>query len=109
MISRTTFCSAHARGHSLLALGSDAFQFQQPVRFLLDDVEDLLPEGTDQLFREVRADALDHAGAEVLLDALQGTGRDDPQVLGLELKAVLAVVGPGSGALDVFPGRDRGR
>ncbi len=42
-------------------------------------------------------------------EAFQGAGRDDPQVLGLELKTVLAVVGPCSGALDIFPGRDGGR
>ncbi len=72
-------------------------------------VEDLFAEGADQLFREVGTDALDHPGPEVLLDAFQGAGRDDPQVLGLELKAVLAVVGPGSGALDIFPRCDGGR
>jgi len=96
-------------GHPFLAFRSDAFQLQQTLRLLLDDVENLLAEGADQLFREVRADALDHPGPEVLLDAFQGAGRDDPQVLGLELKTVLAVVGPGAGALDIFPGRDGGR
>jgi hypothetical protein len=48
----------------------------------------------------MRADPLDHTGAKVLLDAFQRRGGDDPQVLGLELKAVLAIVGPGAGALD---------
>ena len=95
-------------GHPFLALGSDAFQLQQSLRFLLDDVEDLLPEGPHQLAGEMRADALDHARAEVLLDAFERCGRDDPQVLGLELKPVLAVVGPCAGALDVFAGRDGG-
>ena len=91
-------------GHPFLALGSDALQFQQSLGLLLDDVEDLLAESADQLAGEMRADALDHARAQVLLDAFKCRGRDDPQLLGLELQAVLAVVGPGAGALDIFPG-----
>ena len=52
---------------------------------LLDDVEHLFTEGVDQLFREVRTNALDHAGPQVLLDAFEGAGRNDPQVLRFEL------------------------
>jgi hypothetical protein len=96
-------------GHPFLALGSDALQREQTVGFPLDDVKDLLTEGTDQLAGEVRANALDHPGAQVLLNAFERGGRDDPQVPALELKAVLAVVRPGAGAFDVFPRRDAGR
>ncbi len=96
-------------GHPLLALGPDALQLQQSFGLLLDDVEDLLAEGAHQLAGEMRADALDHARAQVLLDAFERRGRNDPQLLGLELKPVLAVVGPGAGALDVLTGRDAGR
>jgi hypothetical protein len=47
------------------------------------------------------ADALDHARAQVLLDAFERRGWDDPQLLGLELEAVLAVVGPGPDTLSL--------
>jgi hypothetical protein len=96
-------------GHPFLALGSDALQFQQTLRLPLDDIEDLLAEGADQFAGEVRADALDHARAQVLLNAFKCGGRNDPQLLGLELEAVLAVVGPCAGTFDVLPGRDAGR
>ena len=40
----------------------------------LDDVQDLLAEGGDALLRVDGADALDEAGAEELLDAVEGVG-----------------------------------
>jgi hypothetical protein len=47
-------------GHPFLALGADALQREQALRLPVDDVEDLLAKGGDQLAREVRADAPHH-------------------------------------------------
>ena len=49
------------------------------------------------------------AGTEVLLYALHGPGRVDPQALGLELKGMPAVVGPSSAAVNIFSACYRGR
>jgi hypothetical protein len=56
---------------ALGALGADAGDLAQALRALLDGVEHRLAEGLDQLPGVDRADALDHARGEVLLDALE--------------------------------------
>ena len=76
------------------ALRADAGDLAQAVRLLLDQVEHRLAEGGDQLPGVHRADAADHAGAEVLLDALQRGRRGRLQEGGLELQAMGAVVDP---------------
>ena len=48
----------------------DAVDLAQPVRRRLDDVEHLLAEGAHELLGVDRTDAPDHAGREVLLDAI---------------------------------------
>jgi hypothetical protein len=84
MISRITFCFAHAPvTGSLRLLGPDAVELLQAVRMVLDDVEDPLAEGAHQLAGEVRADALDHARTQVLLDAFQGAGGTTRRVMAL--------------------------
>ena len=65
------------------------------------------PKTSTILRAQVRADALDQPGAEVLLDALGGVRRRAAQLVGLELLAVLAVLHPGAGRLDVLAGRRR--
>jgi hypothetical protein len=57
MISRTTFCSAQAVTIPLVGMR-------------LDHVEDLVAKSPDQLPGVDRSDAADHAGREILLDAL---------------------------------------
>ena len=74
---------------------------------LLDDVEHLFAEGLDQLLGVDRADALDHAGGEVLLDALGGGRRCRAQEIGAELHAVRPVVDPPAARLDELAGADR--
>ena len=91
------------------ALRADAGDLAQAVRLLLDQVEHGLAEGTDQLLRIDRADAADHAGAEVLLDALQRGRRGRLQEGGLELQAMGAVVDPGPRCADELAGRDQRR
>ena len=78
----------------------------QPRRRLLDDVEHLFAEGLDQLLGVDRADALDHAGGKVLLDALGGGRRRRAQEVGAELHAVRPVVDPPAARLDELAGTD---
>ena len=108
MISRITFCSAQPFDDALGALGPDAGHLAQALGALLDDVEHRLAERLDQLAGVDRADALDHAGAEILLDALERGRRGGAQEGGLELQAVGAVVDPGAAGLDELAGADRG-
>ena len=89
------------------ALGPDAVDLFQPCRRLLDDVEDLLAERLDQLLGVDRADALDHARGEVLLDPLGGSGRCRSQEIGAELHAMCPIVDPPAARLDELAGADR--
>ena len=70
MISRIAFWSAQPAAMRAPSLRTDALDLQQLVRRLLDDVEDLLAECPHQLAGVDGADALDHAGAKVPLDAV---------------------------------------
>ena len=90
------------------ALGADPGHLAQPLGLLLDDVEHALAEGRDQPLGVDRADALDHAGAEVLLDPLGRGRRGGAQEGGLELEAVRAVVDPGPAGVDELARADRG-
>ena len=94
--------------HALLALGTDAVQFQQAFRGLFDDVKHRFAEGAHQLLGKVRADALDHAGAKVFLDTLQRGGWHDLQLGGLELQAMGTIIDPDAQTFDVFARCDRG-
>ena len=108
----------HDLAHDLLlgpgardALGAhrpDAGHLAQALRFGLDDVEHPLAECLDQLPGVDRADAADHAGGEILLDAI-GRGRSRAaQKAGFELLAVGAVVDPFARGGDPLAGGDRG-
>src|ERR1044071_960917 len=87
-------------------LGADAGHFAQTRRLLLDNFEHLLAEGTGELPGIDRADAADHAGAQVLLDALDRRRCRDLEERGPELHAVNAVVHPGAARLDKLAGRN---
>ena len=72
----------------------DPVNLAQPVRCCLDDVEYLLAKGAHELLCVNRANTPDHAGREVLLDAVgRGRGRC-AQKARFELLAVGAVVDP---------------
>ena len=90
-------------GDPVLALRTDALKLRQPLGLALDYVEDRSSEGLDQFFGKVRADTLDHPRSEVLLNALDGTRRDHPQLMCPELQAVVSVVRPLPLALDKLP------
>jgi hypothetical protein len=92
---------------ALGALGADAGDLAQALGVLLDGVEHRLAEGLDQLVGVDRADALDHARAEILLDALQRGRRGGAEEGGLELQAVDAVGDPGARGLDELAGAKR--
>ena len=89
-------------------LGSDAGHLAQTGRLLLDQFEHRRPERPHQLGGVDRADAADHAGAEILLDALQRGRRAHLEEGRLELQAVRAVVDPGAAHLHPLAGRDAG-
>jgi len=90
------------------ALGADAAHLAQPIGLLLDYVEHLLAEAFGQPLGVDWPDAADHAGAEILLDALQRRGRAGLEEWGPELQPVLAVVGPAADGLHELAGRDQG-
>ena len=92
---------------ALAALGADAVHVLQPGGLLLDDVENLLAELLHQLLGVYGADALDHAAAQVLLDALPGGGRGAVEHVGAELEAKLPVLDPAALGGHPLPGADR--
>ena len=85
---------------------SDAVDLAQPVRCGLDDVEHLVAERAHQLLGVDRPDAADHAGREVLLDAVGRSRRRCAQEPRLELLAVSAVVDPFARGRDPLAGRN---
>ena len=86
----------------------DAAHLAQTFRLGLDHIEHLLAERLDQLTGVDRADAPDHAGAEILLDALDRRRFRCADETRLELLAMGAVVDPLPGGGDPFPGRHHG-
>ena len=88
------------------ALGSDAGDLLKTFRRLRDDVEHVHPKGLHQLAGVDRADALDHAGAEIALDAFQRGGRGGLEEGRLELQPMGTVVQPNARGLDELAGAD---
>ena len=85
MISRITFWSAQPDGDLAGADRADPLDLAQPFGGPLDDVEHGGAEGRDQPAGVDRANTLDHAGAEVALDAGQRVRRRNPDEDRLEL------------------------
>jgi hypothetical protein len=79
---------------ALAALGADASYVLQPGGLLLDDVENLLAELLHELLGVYRANALDHAAAQILLDALLRRRCGAVEHVGAELEAKLFVLDP---------------
>ena len=94
-------------GDALGAHRADARHLAQALGLRFDDVEHLLAEGPHQLLGVDRADAADHAGAEILLDAVDRCRRRGLQKPRLELLAVGAVVDPFARRGDPLAGGDR--
>ena len=108
MISRTIFCSAQAPVIRLARIGPMPVTSRSRSRLGLDDVEHLLAERLDHLLGVDRADAADHAGAEILLDAVDRGRRRGAHEARLELLAMGAVVDPFARRGDPFAGGDGG-
>jgi hypothetical protein len=85
---------------------ADACHLAQAIGFGFDHVEYFGAERLDQLPGVDRADAADHPGIEIFLDAFaRGRGRA-AQKAGFELLPVGAVVDPFAGSGDPFAGSD---
>ena len=95
-------------GDPLRADPPDAGHLAQPFRLRLYDIEDLLAERPHKLAGVDRADPPDHAGAEILLDALDRRRRVRADETRLELLPVGAVVDPFARGGDPLPGRHHG-
>src|SRR6266436_8142993 len=85
---------------------ADALDLAQAVGLRLDDVEYLVAEDAHQLFSVDRANAANHAGCEIFLDAVDRARRRCTQEAGLELLAVGTVIHPFARRRDPFPGRN---
>jgi hypothetical protein len=85
----------------------NAVDFAQPIRARLDDVKYLLAEGSHQLLGVNRANAPDHAGLEVFLDAVSRIGKRAAQKSRFKLLAVSAIVDPFARGSDPLAGRNR--
>ena len=96
-----------ARADPQRTLGPDAGDLLETFGRLLDGIEHGRTERLHQLAGIDRADALDHAGAEIALDALQRGRRGGLEEGGLELQPVRAVVDPDARGLDELAGADR--
>ena len=84
---------------------ADARDLAQPLGLALDHLEHAGAEGLDQLAGHRPADALDHAGAEIGLDALERGRRHHAQDLGAKLQAEARVGLPlAQGAHDLAGG-----
>ena len=94
MISRTIFCSAQASVMRLARTGPMPVTSRRRSGSASIDVEHLLAESLDQLFGIDRADAADHPGAEVFLDAVDRGRRRGAHEARFELLAMGVVVDP---------------
>ena len=93
----------------LQAQGTDPLHGPEAVRLLLDHPQGVETEGVNQPLGEDGADPLDQAGAEVPLDADEGSGGDRLVLVNVKLVAVLLVVGPGALEAKRFAGSQRGQ
>src|SRR5262249_52812844 len=76
------------------AHGANAINLAQAIRLRLDDVENLLAEGAQELLGVDRADAANHPRRQIPFDSLDRCGRRGLEEPGLELLAMRAVVKP---------------
>src|SRR5439155_19817748 len=74
------------------------------LRAELDDIENLLAEGLDELLGIDRSDPADHAGREIFHDPFARRGRRGSQVPCAELLAMGTVIDPFARGGDPFAG-----
>jgi hypothetical protein len=90
--NRLLFCPSSENAGS--ANRPDAVDLAQPIRRSLNYVEHLFAEGANKLFRVGWANAPDHTGGEVFLDAVDRSRSRRAQESRFELLAVGAVIDP---------------
>src|SRR3984957_10685933 len=96
-------------GDTLRADRANTRYLAQAIRLRLDRVKHLLAESTHKLFCVNRADAPDHAGAQVFLDTVDRRWRGGAHEARLELLAMGMVVDPFAGCGDpLTSGNGRG-
>ena len=88
--------------------GTDAGYGSQALGGLLDDVENLGPEGVYELLRVTGTDSRDHAGGQILPHPVFRPGDLEAEIFCLELTAEPAVLDPSPAGTDVLARRDRG-
>ena len=77
------------------------------VWFILDDIEHVFAVCLYEFSGKVRADPPDESATEVFLDSFEGVRWCRLEQLGLELKAVVAVIGPSAAGLNVLTRLDQ--
>ena len=108
-MSRTAFCSAHPAA-MLPARNSPMPETSRSLAGSASITSKVFsPNARDNPFGELWADAPDHAGAEVFLDALGGRRRRRLEKVRLELQPVGPVRDPDADRVDEFARRDRRR
>ena len=90
----------------LCALGADARHVHQLFRLGIQHIQRLLAEGLDQQLGRRRANAADHAAAQVLFDARERRRLLDLAAADLDLPAVNRVLRPFAGDFQLFARRD---
>lgn len=90
--------------HSLL---TDSFDVQEEIGGGLEDLECSLFMDTDDICRQLGADATNCPRGEVFFDAFGGGRMSSFQVFGLELLSMLLIHDPTSGGLNMFSCRYR--
>lgn len=92
---------------ALSQLRANAAHILQPGRLRFDHVEDFLAERCHELFGVDRPDALDHAAAQILLDALPSRRRCAVEHLGSELESKISILHPTTFGGHPLTGADR--
>src|ERR1051326_3202697 len=88
-------------------LWADAGNLAKSRGLLLDDLKHLLAKDAHELSGIDRADAADHARAQILLDPLDCCGRRDLEEGSPELDTMDAVIDPATARLNKLAGRNR--
>ena len=91
------------------ALAPDPLDFPQAIGCVLDNGEDVRPEGLHELFGEERPDSLHHPRAQVLFNTRGGRRLMNAKPFCLELPPVFPIDDPLTGSRGVFARRDGGR
>ena len=109
MILRTSFCSSQLCRIRLIRSGADALDVQQEIGGRVEDFQRPFLVDADDLGRQLRADAADRPGSQILLDAFRRSRVRGLEFVGLELLTVFPIDDPAASGLDMLARRDRGR